>query len=271
MLARLISRGFSTVTPAARQLQTRIVPKLTTFYSANPLHEQAVNELEQLLRKYIKLPTLRETSTAAALNRGRLPWISLDEYALRCGGRSRLKPTQYQQLVWLLNRLHGLDPQLINDEIKLHLAKYSKRSGDLQQHRARIPSLDSQGRSVAVGRRKAASAKAYVVRGTGDVLVNDRPLNDYFLQMRDRESVMYPFQVIDAVGDYNVYALTSGGGPTGQAEAVMLAIGKALIAFNPLLKSRLHKSGVLTTDYRRVERKKPGKLKARKMPTWVKR
>ena len=70
---------------------------------------------------------------------------------------------------------------------------------------------------------------------------------------------------------YNVWALTKGGGTTGQAEAITLAVAKALLAHEPALKPALRRAGVVTRDPRRVERKKPGKLKARKMPAWVKR
>ena len=181
-----------------------------------------------------------------------------------------MKPTQYAELLQRLNKLHSIDSQLTNEEIRSELSHFYRKSST-QAGTTRVPTLDEFGRSVGIGRRKAASAKVYVVRGTGEILVNNRPLNDYFVKLKDRESIMYPLQVIQSVGKYNVFAMTSGGGPTGQAEAIMLAIGKALVAFNPLLKSRLHKAGVLTTDIRRVERKKPGRVKARKMPTWVKR
>lgn len=258
-------------------LPKRIVPKLPTFYSANPVHENNINKLESLLRKYIKLPTtqslLNSVSTGSSPTQitkdVRPPWLSFEDYK-NIGGGSRLKPTQYAQLVYLLNKIHNIDPQLTNEEIKTELAVFYKVK-NLNQEIKRQPSLDEFGRSVAIGRRKTSSAKVYVVRGTGEILVNGRPLNNYFVSLKDRQSIMYPLQVIEATAKYNVFATTSGGGPTGQAEAIMLAIGKALIAFNPLLKSRLHKAGVLTRDTRRVERKKPGKLKARKMPAWVKR
>ncbi|CDO96327.1 unnamed protein product [Kluyveromyces dobzhanskii CBS 2104] len=240
---------------------TRIIPKLSTFYSANPHHEAHVDNLEALLRKYIKYPTVQVDERPA--------WLSLPEYAL-IGGGSRLKSTQYKQLLFLLNRLNSIDSQLVTDEISNVLAKYHKKT-KLQPQRETLKELDEFGRSVAVGKRKTSTAKVYVVRGEGKILVNDRQLNDYFVKMKDRESIMYPFKAIDSVGKYNVFALVSGGGITAQADAIMHAIGKSLVAFNPLLKTRLHRSGVLTRDYRHVERKKPGKRKARKMPTWVKR
>ena len=266
-------------------IATRIVPKLPTFYSANPIHENYIDRLDSLIRKYIKLPSQSQLANqnpqlsssphakfqqlSSSQSNLRPLWLSFQDYLSLCGG-SRLRPTQYAELLLRLNKLHSIDSQLTNEEIKSELSHFYRKSST-QAGTTRLPTLDEFGRSVGIGRRKSASAKVYVVRGTGEILVNNRPLNDYFVKLKDRESIMYPLQVIQSVGKYNVFAMTSGGGPTGQAEAIMLAIGKALVAFNPLLKSRLHKAGVLTTDIRRVERKKPGRVKARKMPTWVKR
>ena len=244
----------------------RTIPKLSTFYSANPHHEYRIDRLESLLRKYVKLPTV---SPSLQLQSERPSWISIDDYAL-IGGGTRLKPIQYRQLVTLLNQLHLIDPQLTNDEIKSELSPYYKKT-KIQAVQTTLKTLDEHGRGIAIGRRKSSVAKVFVVRGQGEILVNSRQMNDYFVKLKDRESIMYPLQVIDSVGKYNIFATTSGGGPTGQAEAIIHGIAKALVIFNPLLKPRLRKATVLTRDYRHVERKKPGKKKARKMPTWVKR
>ncbi|CCF59175.1 hypothetical protein KAFR_0G01410 [Kazachstania africana CBS 2517] len=273
----LVKRSFSQYSPLLQHRYTkfipdRIVPELPTFYSANPPHEDNIARLEALLRKYIKLPT--ETSLNGSTpdrKRHNQPlWISLEEYRA-IGGGSRLKPIQYKQLLYILNKLNGIDPQLTNEELKIELSKYSRNHSVSQAQHFKVPTLDEFGRSLGVGRRKSATAKVYIVKGTGQVLVNNRQLNDYFVKLKDRASILHPLKAIDSVGKFNIFAMASGGGTTGQAEAIMLAVGKALVAFNPLLKSRLHKAGVLTTDYRRVERKKPGKRKARKMPAWVKR
>ncbi|CDF87622.1 BN860_10638g1_1 [Zygosaccharomyces bailii CLIB 213] len=252
-------------TDRSSQFPVRTVPKLATFYSANPHHEYRIDRLEALLRKYVKLPL----QSASEQQLQRPAWITFDDYAL-VGGGTRLKPIQYQQLFSLLNKLHAVDPQLTNDEIKAELAKYHKKS-KMHSSQGRLKVLDEFGRSIAVGRRKSSVAKVQVVKGTGEIIVNGRPLNSYFVNLKDRESVAYPLQVIDCLGDFNVFVTTSGGGPTGQAEATMHALAKALVVFNPLLKPRLRKAGTLTRDYRHVERKKPGHKKARKMPTWVKR
>lgn len=274
-------RSFSSMRAVLQNVtRTRIVPTLPTFYSANPVHENNINRLEYLLSKYSKIPRKLNISDPLLMAREKkttVHWITLEEYRDITGSGVRLKPTQYKQLIYYLNKLNSLDPELIREEVRLEMDKYNRdkstfsKGGPTHDSTYRIPELDSQGRSIAVGRRKSASAKCYTVRGEGLILVNNRPLNDYFVNIKDREAIMYPLQVIQGVGKFNIYALTSGGGCTGQADAISLALGKSLLAFNPLWKSRLHKAGCLTTDYRRVERKKPGKVKARKMPTWVKR
>ncbi|KAK5774021.1 mitochondrial 37S ribosomal protein uS9m MRPS9 PWA37_001022 [Arxiozyma heterogenica] len=274
-------RSFSSMRTVLQNVtRTRIVPTLPTFYSANPVHENNINRLEYLLSKYSKIPRKLNISDPLLMAREKktaVHWITLEEYRDITGSGVRLKPTQYKQLIYYLNKLNSLDPELISEEVRLEMDKYNRdkstfsKRGPTHDGTYRIPELDSQGRSIAVGRRKSASAKCYTVRGEGLILVNNRPLNDYFVNIKDREAIMYPLQVIQGVGKFNIYALTSGGGCTGQADAISLALGKSLLAFNPLWKSRLHKAGCLTTDYRRVERKKPGKVKARKMPTWVKR
>ncbi|CAL9738122.1 small ribosomal subunit protein uS9m [Monosporozyma servazzii] len=274
-------RGFSSMRTSLQYMtRTRIVPTLPTFYSANPVHENNINRLEYLISKSGRIPKKIAVTDPLLLSKNKQPpmhWLTLEEYRNLTGSGVRLKPTQYEQLIYYLNKLNALDPELINEEVKLEMDKYnrdkliSSNGKTTQDGTYKIPQLDSQGRSIAVGRRKSASAKCYTVKGEGLILVNDRPLNDYFVNIKDRESIMYPLQVVQALGRFNIYALTSGGGTTGQADAISLALGKSLLAFNPLWKSRLHSAGCLTTDYRRVERKKPGKLKARKMPTWVKR
>ncbi|KAJ2808827.1 37S ribosomal protein S9, mitochondrial [Coemansia guatemalensis] len=105
----------------------------------------------------------------------------------------------------------------------------------------------------------------------GEVLVNGRPLAEYFTRPMDREAVLFPFQAAERLGQFNVFVRVSGGGNTGQAEASQLAIARALLAADESTRSALGSSGVLRPDMRMVERKKTGKPKARRSYTWVKR
>ncbi|KAJ2890671.1 37S ribosomal protein S9, mitochondrial [Coemansia aciculifera] len=105
----------------------------------------------------------------------------------------------------------------------------------------------------------------------GDIIVNGKPLADYFFHGTDRDSVLFPFQVANKVGKYNVFLRVSGGGRTGQAEACQLAVARALYMSDRKAHVPVREAGLLRTDGRAVERKKTGKPKARKSYTWVKR
>ncbi|CCH61656.1 hypothetical protein TBLA_0F01130 [Henningerozyma blattae CBS 6284] len=258
---------------------SRTIPALPTFYSSNPPHEYRIQRLESLIKKYAKYPTVQETirfdqeNGNMTINKRERPnWISIDQYKM-IGGDTRLKPKQYENLIRLLNRLYQIDGQLSNLEIKEELNKYlhkpplSFQAENLHQQKQ----LDKYGRALGISHRKTARAKVYVVRGSGEVLVNGRQLNQYFLKMKDRANILKPLQVTQTSGEFNLFILVSGGGLTGQSEAAMQAISKALLIWNPLLKPCLRQAGLMTRDYRHVERKKPGHKKARKMPTWVKR
>ncbi len=117
----------------------------------------------------------------------------------------------------------------------------------------------------AVGRRKTSVARIYLSTGKGKILVNGVDFNEYFKTVITRESVEEPFKVTDTLGKFDVKVNVQGGGPTGQAEAVRLAIARALVITDEeAYKDNLKKNGLLKRDPRMVERKKPGQPKARK-------
>ncbi len=123
-----------------------------------------------------------------------------------------------------------------------------------------------------IGRRKAATARVRIMSGSGNLIVNDRPGNDYFPRMGDVEALMGP---LEAVGlDFKGYDITVkvvGGGITGQTDSVKLGLARALIKMDGELKPTLSHGGFLTRDPRIKERKKPGLKRARKAPTYTKR
>ena len=122
----------------------------------------------------------------------------------------------------------------------------------------------------ATGRRKTSVARVRLVDGTGDFVLNDRSLEDYFPQAY-RMWVQEPFEVADLEGRYDVHASIMGGGLTGQSDALRLGIARALIAIDPELRPTLKKAGMLRRDDRKVERKKYGLRKARRAPQFTKR
>ncbi len=123
----------------------------------------------------------------------------------------------------------------------------------------------------AVGRRKAAIARVFFSEGNGEIVINKRALNVYFPSSILQYIVKQPLELLEAEGKYNIKVNLCGGGFKGQAEALRLAIARALIKINPEDKSALRAAGFVTRDSRVVERKKPGRPKARKRFQFSKR
>ena len=123
----------------------------------------------------------------------------------------------------------------------------------------------------AVGRRKAAVARVIVKEGTGNIVINKRPLEVYFPSSILQYIVKQPLTTLDVVGNYDIHVNLDGGGYKGQAEALRLGIARALVKINPEDKPALRKEGFMTRDPRSVERKKPGQPKARKRFQFSKR
>lgn len=116
----------------------------------------------------------------------------------------------------------------------------------------------------ALGRRKAAVARVYVKEGAGQIVINDRPLDVYFASPILQFIVKQPLAKLGVEEKYDIKVNLDGGGFKGQAEALRLAISRALVKINPEDKSALKAEGFMTRDAREVERKKPGQPKARK-------
>ena len=116
----------------------------------------------------------------------------------------------------------------------------------------------------AIGRRKAAVARVYLTEGNGNIVIDKRPLDVYFPSSILQYVVKQPLTTLDVAEKYDIVAHLDGGGYKGQAEALRLAISRALVKINPEDKSALRKEGFMTRDPREVERKKPGRPKARK-------
>ncbi len=123
----------------------------------------------------------------------------------------------------------------------------------------------------AVGRRKAAIARVYVSEGKGEITINKRTLEQYFPSPILQYIVKQPLNTLEAVEKYDIKVNLIGGGYKGQAEALRLAIARALVKINPEDKPALRKEGFMTRDPRAVERKKPGQPKARKRFQFSKR
>ncbi|MBN2338354.1 MAG: 30S ribosomal protein S9 [Acidobacteria bacterium] len=121
------------------------------------------------------------------------------------------------------------------------------------------------------GKRKSSTARVRLLPGAGQVIVNKRDLSEYFKNETQRTVIRYPLAVTENVGRFDIRAIVSGGGTSGQAGAIRLGIAKALLQFNAELRSRLKKAGLLTRDSRVKERKKYGQKGARKRFQFSKR
>ena len=115
-----------------------------------------------------------------------------------------------------------------------------------------------------VGRRKEAVCRVYITPGSGKWDVNGRTLGDYFPRPALVSAIQQPFTVTDTLGRFDVQANIAGGGSTGQAGALRLAVARALVKSDEMHRRKLRDLGLLTRDARSVERKKPGRPKARK-------
>jgi small subunit ribosomal protein S9 len=125
--------------------------------------------------------------------------------------------------------------------------------------------------TATTGRRKTAVARVHIVTGTGKIRVNGRSFDDYFPTVSQQNTVLKPFEAVNAMKSYDVEAKTSGGGLQGQAGALSLAIARALNEFNPEHRVALKVESLLTRDPRMRERKKPGRPGARKRFQFSKR
>ena len=131
--------------------------------------------------------------------------------------------------------------------------------------------LDFKDSKYATGRRKTSIAKVWLKKGSGKIYVNGKLFNEYFANETHKMQIVRPFELIKQPTDYDVRCSVKGGGPTGQAGAMVHGISKALLMFDENLKATLKTEKLTTRDSRAVERKKPGRRKARRSLQFSKR
>ncbi len=131
--------------------------------------------------------------------------------------------------------------------------------------------LDFKDSKYATGRRKTSIAKVWLKKGSGKIYVNGKLFTDYFSSDNHKMQIVRPFELINQPTDYDVRCNVKGGGPTGQAGAMVHGISKALVLFDQNFKTTLKSEKLTTRDSRAVERKKPGRKKARRSFQFSKR
>jgi small subunit ribosomal protein S9 len=125
--------------------------------------------------------------------------------------------------------------------------------------------------NYGTGRRKSSAARVFLRPGTGDIIVNGRPLDQFFGRETSRMIVRQPLTLAEAEGKFDIHVTVRGGGMTGQAGAIRHGITRALMDYDEGLRKTLRKAGFVTRDAREVERKKVGLRKARRRPQYSKR
>ena len=125
--------------------------------------------------------------------------------------------------------------------------------------------------NYGTGRRKSSVARVFLRKGSGNITVNDRPLDEFFGRETARMIVRQPLELTKTTEQFDIVVTAVGGGTTGQAGAIRLGIARALVEYDDTLKSELRKAGFMTRDAREVERKKVGLHKARRASQFSKR
>ncbi|XP_046849558.1 28S ribosomal protein S9, mitochondrial-like isoform X2 [Xenia sp. Carnegie-2017] len=184
--------------------------------------------------------------------------------------KEELALKDYNVLIHRLKKLTD-DKKLDNsEEINKFLKRFKTPVVD-EASQFHTEKLDEDGRAHGRGYRKRAMAEVWISNGTGEVVINDVPIIEYFPKQEDRNQVWHPFIALRCMGKYDAECNVIGGGTTGQAGAIRLALSRALTSMTQDYFSQLQTAGLLTRDKRLVERKKPGQKKARKKFAWVKR
>ena len=151
-----------------------------------------------------------------------------------------MRYTRYLKSLRILQRLNQIVPSMRSPELVDAMNHY-KRDVDPFVNVLRPGIIDADGRAYGIGRRKSSSAKVCLVQGEGEVLVNGKSISKVFGRIHDRESALWALKATDRMDKYNVWALATGGGTTGQAEAITLGVARALMVHEPDLKAALRR------------------------------
>lgn len=159
------------------------------------------------------------------------------------------------------------------DALEAMRAKEAQKKRWMENSRppVRVSEIDERGRAYGRGTRKTAQARVWIQPGEGEIVVNRKDFVTYFPRESDRDHILGPFIASQTCGKFDLIATVKGGGLTGQAGAIRLGLARALEKYNPDYRPPMKRHGFMTRDPRMVERKKVGRVKARKSPQWVRR
>jgi small subunit ribosomal protein S9 len=214
------------------KLYARAVPVSPSYFSRSPDFNDSYVALQDLARKYGRLPLIPKDKMAPTI------WKTSEQY--RQVGGENVKGRDYAECLKLAKQLNRIHPDLRPEEVTEGLKPFLRSTNAFKNEPRALP-IDRFGRAHATGKRKSSVARAWVVEGTGEVLVNGKPLSEAFGRVHDRESAVWGLKISERMDKYNVWALVEGGGTTGQAEALALATAKALLIHEPGLKNTLRR------------------------------
>lgn len=215
-----------------RERTARVIPASPSYFTGQPNFIDGLLDLERLLVKYESLPTVPVDQAPL------MTWLKIEQFHESLGEPVPVK--RYRDMIRMLQRLNQIDPALAPQEVREKLHGFL-RPGNPRTSKPLPPTVDELGRSRGKGKRKTSSAVVWLVEGEGEFMVNGKSLFDLFTRLHDRESATWPLRCVQRLDKYNVWATVKGGGVTGQAEAVTLALARALVVQEPALKPLLRK------------------------------
>ena len=199
--------------------------------------------LESLQAKYASLPIV------GAGEAPRMAWFKLAQFRDFVGEPVPMK--KYKSLLKILQRLNRIQPEMVPQEVRSHLGKFLRPGNPYAQQN--VPrTVDENGRARAKGKRKESTAVVQLVEGEGEIMVNGKSLVEMFQRVHDRESALWALRSTQRMDKYNAWITVKGGGVTGQAEAITLAIARALLVHEPALKPALRKGELFPLPFIRM-------------------
>ena len=227
---------------ARKQEQTtspyvRVVPATPAYFSRQPQFHESYLKIMDFWHQLGGLPRLDKEDVH------RVVWKSRLDYSMDLS--EQFSARFYNEAISMAKDLHSIIPYLKPAGLQEAIGNFIKDANPSERMKTQII-IDRFGRALGSGRRKTATARAWLVEGTGEVQVNGKSLAEAFARLHDRESATWALRITERTDKYNVWALVEGGGTTGQAEALTLAVAKALAAHEPGLRGILRKGETRT-------------------------
>lgn len=241
-------------------------PLEPAFYTGFPAYYNLVYEIYRVSLE-LESEKRGEREVKEETGRGRKPKLWVKRRVMANILAEEISKQQHQELVSRLSRLAS-NPKAA--AVSNFLDQF-RRPHFSHSSSSTYPETNSRGQVRSVGRRKSSVAVVHLGPGEGEVTVNSEPLLSYFPLVEHRQQVLFPLVLTELLGGVTLTSQVRGGGKTGQAGAIRLALSKALMGLPGEHQPVLEGAGLLVRDHRAVERKKPGQKKARKKFSWVKR